>query len=47
MVAPSPEPGAHVLNVRAFPIELESGSVVFFLGEGRTGVPGGKPLEAE
>ena len=31
MVAQSPEPGAHVLNVRAFRIELEFRSVGFFL----------------
>ena len=33
MVAQSPEPGAHVLNVRAFRIELEFRSVGFW-GEG-------------
>ena len=46
MVAQSPEPGAHVLNVRAFRIELEFRSVGFW-GEGKTGVPGEKPLGAE
>ena len=44
--AQSPEPGAHVLNVRAFQIELEFRSVGFW-GEGKTGVPGEKPLGAE
>ena len=37
---------AHVLNVRAFRIELEFRSVGFW-GEGKTGVPGEKPLGAE
>ena len=46
MVAQSPEPGAHVLNARAFRIELEFRNVGF-CGEGKTGVPGEKPLEAE
>ena len=46
MVAQSPEPGAHVLNVRAYRIELEFRSVGF-LGERKTGVPREKPLEAE
>ena len=46
MVAQSPEPGAHVLNDRAFWIELEFRSVGFW-GEGKTGVPGEKPLGAE
>ena len=46
MVAQSPEPGAHVLNARAFRIELEFRNVGF-CGEGKTVVPGGKPLGAE
>ena len=46
MVAQSPEPGAHVLNIRSFRIELEFRSVGF-LGERKTGVPGEKPLGAE
>ena len=46
MVAQSSEPGAHVLNVRAFRIELEFRNVGF-CGEGKTGVPGEKPLGAE
>ena len=46
MVAQSPEPKAHVINVRAFQIELEFRNVGF-LGEGKTGVPGEKPLGAE
>ena len=46
MVAQSPEPGAHVLNARAFRIELEFRNVGF-CGEGKTGVPGEKPLVAE
>ena len=46
MVAQSPEPGAHVLNARAFRIELEFRNVGF-CGEGKTGVPGEKPLGAE
>ena len=46
MVAQSPEPGAHVLNARAFGIELEFRNVGF-CGEGKTGVPGEKPLRAE
>ena len=29
-----------------FQIELEFGNVVYFLGEGKTGVPGEKPLGA-
>ena len=33
-------------NVRAFQIELEFGNVGFW-GEGKTGVPGEKPLGAE
>ena len=45
MVAQSPEPGAHVLNARAFRIELEFRNVGF-CGEGKTGVPGEKPLGA-
>ena len=46
MVAQSPEPGAHVLNARAFRIELEFRNVGF-CGEGKTGVPGEKPLGPE
>ena len=46
MVAQSPEPGSHVLNARAFRIELEFRNVGF-CGEGKTGVPGEKPLGAE
>ena len=46
MVAQSPEPGANVLNARAFRIELEFRNVGF-CGEGKTGVPGEKPLGAE
>ena len=46
MVAQSPKPGAHVLNVGAFRIELEFRSVGFW-GEWTTGVPGEKPLGAE
>ena len=46
MVAQSPEPGAHALNVRAFRTKLEFRSVGF-CGEGKTGVPGEKPLGAE
>ena len=46
MVAQSPEPGAHVLNARAFRIELEFRNVGF-CGEGKTGVPREKPLGAE
>ena len=46
MVAQSPEPGAHVLNNRAFRIELEFRNVGF-CGGGKTGVPGEKPLGAE
>ena len=46
MVAQSPEPGAHVLNARAFRIELEFRNVGF-CGEGKTGVPGEKPLGEE
>ena len=46
VVAQSPEPGAHVLNARAFRIELEFRNVGF-CGEGKTGVPGEKPLRAE
>ena len=46
VVAQSPEPGAHVLNARAFRIELEFRNVGF-CGEGKTGVPGEKPLGAE
>ena len=42
MVAQSPEPGAHVLNARAFRIELEFRNVGF-CGERKTGVPGEKP----
>ena len=42
----SPEPGAHVLNARAFRIELEFRNVGF-CGEGKTGVRGEKPLRAE
>ena len=42
MVAQSPEPGAHVLNARAFRIESEFRNVGF-CGEGKTGVPGEKP----
>ena len=43
MVAQSPEPGAHVLNARAFRIELEFRNVGF-CGEGKTGVAGEKRL---
>ena len=46
MVAQSSEPRAHVLNARAFRIELEFRNVGF-CGEGKTGVPGEKPLGAE
>ena len=46
MVAQSPEPGAHVLNARAFRIELEFRNVGF-CGERKTGVPGEKLLGAE
>ena len=46
MVARSPEPKAHVSNVRAFRVELEFRSDGF-LAEGKTGVPGEKPLGAE
>ena len=46
VVAQSPEPGAHVLNARAFRIELEFRNVGF-CGEGKTGVPGEKPLGAK
>ena len=46
MVAQSPEPGAHVLNARAFRIELEFRNVGV-CGEGKTGVPGEKPLGEE
>ena len=46
VVAQSPEPGAHVLNARAFRIELEFRNVGF-CGEGKTGVPGEKPRGAE
>ena len=46
MVAQSPKPPAHVLNARAFRIELEFRNVGFW-GEGKTGVPGEKPLGAE
>ena len=46
MLAPSPEPEAHVLSVRAFQVELEFRSAGFWR-EGETGVPGGKPLGAE
>ena len=46
VVAQSPEPGAHVLNVRAFRIELEFRSVGLW-GEGKTGEPREKPLGAE
>ena len=46
MVAQSPQPGAHVLNAQAFRIELEFRNVGF-CGEGKTGVPGEKPLGAE
>ena len=46
MVAQSPEPGAHVLNARAFRVELEFRNVGF-CGEGKIGVPGEKPLGVE
>ena len=46
VVARSPEPKAHATNVWAFEVELEIRNVVF-LGEGKTGVPGEKPLGAE
>ena len=46
MVAQSPEPGDHALNARAFRIELEFRNVGF-CGEGKTGVPGEKPLGEE
>ena len=45
-VAQSPEPGARVLNSRAFRIELEFRNVGS-CGGGKTGVPGEKPLGAE
>ena len=46
VVAQSPKPVAHVLNARAFRIELEFRNVGF-CGVGKTGVPGEKPLRAE
>ena len=46
MVAPSPEPEAHVLNVRAFRIEWEFRRVGI-LGEGKTGVPAEKRSREE
>ena len=46
VAAQSPEPGAHVLNALVFQIELEFRNVGF-CGEGKTGVPGEKPLGAE
>ena len=46
VVAPSPEPEAHVWNVRAFRIELEFRSVGFWV-EGKTEVSGENPLRAE
>ena len=46
VVAPSPEPEAHVLSDWAFRVELEFRSAGFW-GEGKTRVPGGKPLGAE
>ena len=46
MVAPLPEPEAHVLCVQAFRVELEFRTAGFW-GEGKTGVPGGKLLGAE
>ena len=47
MVARSPEPKAHVSNVRAFRIESEFRRRSWFLVEGKTGLPGGKPHGAE
>ena len=46
VVAQSPKPRAHVWNAQAFRIELEFRNVGF-CGEGKTGVPGEKPLGAE
>ena len=46
VVTQSPKPEAHVLCVRAFWVELEFRSAGFW-GEGKTGVPGGKPLGVE
>ena len=46
MVAQSPEPGAHLLNARAFRIESEFRNVGF-CGEGKTEVPREKPLGEE
>ena len=46
MVTQSLEPGAHLLNARAIRVELEFRNVGF-CGEGKTGVPGEKPLGAE
>ena len=47
VVARSPEPKAHVSNVRAFRIESEFRRRSWFLVEGKTGLPGGKPHGAE
>jgi len=46
VVAPSPKPEAHVLNIQAFQIELEFRRVGFW-GEGKTRVPEKKNLGAE
>ena len=46
VVPQSIEPEVHILNVRAFRIELEFRSVGFW-GGGETGEPGEKPLGAE
>ena len=46
VVTQSPEPEAHVLCVQAFRVELEFRSAGFS-GEGKTRVPGVKPLGVE
>ena len=46
MVTQSPEPEAHVLCVRVFRVVSEF-RIADFRGEGKTGVPWGKPLGAE
>jgi len=46
VVAQSSEPETHVLCIRAFRVKLEFRSAGFW-GEGKTRVPGGKPLGAE
>ena len=46
VVTQSPEPEAQVLCVQAFRVELEFRSAGFS-GEGKTGVPGVKPLRVE